>query len=788
MPIQQFWIGSSPLDVGQQAYTSPGSYSWTCPVGVYSISVVCVGTGGVSQPGAGGGGGGGGGLGYKNNISVTPGQSYTVVVGAHGTSTFNVQNSTGDSGDSYFINTSTVKGGGGKGRTFLNASTDTGGDYVGDGGGNNNQQWSSGGGGGALAWKNNISVTPGQSYTVEVGDQWPRASGNTPGETSYFINLTTCAAGGGWPDNSIWTPYNAPGGVIIAGDGGGDGGMGGSWNSAATMQPGHITTAYGGGGGAGGYSGMGGNGCSNDTAAPVQGSDGQGGGGGGGYAIQDFGQFSQGAFDTTHGGGGGVGIYGEGTSGVKGTNSSGNRGGKGGSAGANGIECLSYQGNSAPGSYGTGSGGQFGGGSGGGGDAGHGAVRLIWGTGRSFPSTNTQNQSGGGSISWTPTINDTGYYWLVCGSSLQPNHSGQPNPHSLQSEILIIVDPPACYDDSMASGGSSKAMLQVKNTRPDAGLMTEWCHKKGNRFGLGHAALQQEHRDNIKDRSIIGTGENFWPRQNTLNRGVPTGGSNGYQPQGDSIYTTPGNYQWICPTGVTSVCAVAIGGGGAGGPDGSSYTGGAAGGGGLGWKNSITVIPGNTYTVVVGAAAVGGTRGDGGDSYFINGTTVAGLGGKGTDMSSGSGNGEYGGYGGGHTGDGGGDGGRGGEANVGAYEGGGAGAGGYSGDGGHGGHGTGYQTPTEPYNRFGGDGTGGAGSGGAYGGGYVGGGTQIYGEGASGTGTELRSGMRGSDPDGTITSSYGGGGSGAGATGGGGAVRIMWGGGRSFPINAAALS
>lgn len=31
-------------------------------------------------------GGGGGGLGYKNNIAVTPGNSYTVVVGAAGVS------------------------------------------------------------------------------------------------------------------------------------------------------------------------------------------------------------------------------------------------------------------------------------------------------------------------------------------------------------------------------------------------------------------------------------------------------------------------------------------------------------------------------------------------------------------------------------------------------------------------------------------------------------------------------------------------------------------------------
>ena len=41
--------------------------------------------------------------------------------------------------------------------------------------------------------------------------------------------------------------------------------------------------------------------------------------------------------------------------------------------------------------------------------------------------------------------------------------------------------------------------------------------------------------------------------------------------------------------------------------------------------------------------------------------------------------------------------------------------------------------------------------------------------------------MRGSDPDSTITSAYGGGGSGAGITGGSGAVRIIWGAGRAFP-------
>ncbi len=56
---------------------------------------------------------------------------------------------------------------------------------------------------------------------------------------------------------------------------------------------------------------------------------------------------------------------------------------------------------------------------------------------------------------------------------------------------------------------------------------------------------------------------------------------------------------------------------------------GGAGGGGLGYKNDIEVIPGETYKVQVGAGGVGdvymqnyGTSG--GNSWFINSTTVRG--------------------------------------------------------------------------------------------------------------------------------------------------------------------
>ena len=247
-------------------FSTAGSHSWTCPAGLTSVSVVAVGAGAEAGSVAGGGGG----LGWKNNISVTPGQSYTVVVGAGGQNKANEH--------SYFINTTTVMGEGG------NAAS--GGGYVGDGGGN-----------------------------------------------------------------------------------GGDGQGSGTYQDC-------------GGGGAGGYSGDGGDGKSGSTG---QAGNGQGGGGGGSMA-------NSGSYTC---GGGGVGVYGQGTNGVGGlaaihpnqhpTTTSAGTGGSGGE------DAISTYGHSAGGNYGGGGGG---GGSGaGGGNSGGGAVRLLWGSNRSFPSTNVSNAS-----------------------------------------------------------------------------------------------------------------------------------------------------------------------------------------------------------------------------------------------------------------------------------------------------------------------------------------------------------------------------------------------------------
>ena len=79
-------------------------------------------------------------------------------------------------------------------------------------------------------------------------------------------------------------------------------------------------------------------------------------------------------------------------------------------------------------------------------------------------------------------------------------------------------------------------------------------------------------------------------------------------------FPTPGTYSFTVPTGVTSICAVAIGGGGGGASD--VNDGGGGGGGGLQYRNNVAVTPGETLTVVVGAggapgvnAATGGSSG-----------------------------------------------------------------------------------------------------------------------------------------------------------------------------------
>lgn len=239
-------------------------------------------------------------------------------------------------------------------------------------GANNAEQ--PGGGGGGLRWISGMPVTPGETLTVFVGYGGTASASRTvnpigvAGTWSYIArDATILIAGNGGGNGNRWTVGTAIGGtggrgifdaslVGAAGvsTGGGDGGKGGN----------SLGNNNGGGGGAGGYTGNGGPGV-NDGAAFVAGTNGGAGGGAAGNSTNA----------NIGGGGGGVGIDGSGTSGTT--------AGASGSAGANG------------GVSGTNpNGGRFGGGGGGldanndttaAGNGGDGAVRIIWGLGRAYP-------------------------------------------------------------------------------------------------------------------------------------------------------------------------------------------------------------------------------------------------------------------------------------------------------------------------------------------------------------------------------------------------------------------
>jgi hypothetical protein len=79
-------VSVTPIALTTTSFTTTGSTTWTAPAGVTSVQYLVVGGGG-GGGGAydvGGGGGGGGGLVLTGTKSVTPGSTYTIVVGAGG--------------------------------------------------------------------------------------------------------------------------------------------------------------------------------------------------------------------------------------------------------------------------------------------------------------------------------------------------------------------------------------------------------------------------------------------------------------------------------------------------------------------------------------------------------------------------------------------------------------------------------------------------------------------------------------------------------------------------------
>lgn len=254
-----------PSTNGQVLYNIPGTYSWICPAGVNFVSVVAVGGGGAGFLGTssnqgGGAGGGGGGLGYANNVAVTPGNSYTVVVGAGGTVTTAGTAGTAG-GNSYFIDLTTCVGYGG-GRATNATTIGTGGSFFPNGGaggngglGLNNGNYNiSGGGGGAGGYSGagGVGGNYNSSGTAGLGGAGGGGSGGYASSTTGFWHL----GGGGGGVGPYGSGTGGAGGLFqntgssfaqIQGNGG-SGGSGG-------VRTGVGATFGGGGGGAGNLTG-----------------------------------------------------------------------------------------------------------------------------------------------------------------------------------------------------------------------------------------------------------------------------------------------------------------------------------------------------------------------------------------------------------------------------------------------------------------------------------------------------------------------------------------------------
>jgi hypothetical protein len=267
--------GNTPMGSGSVLFTTAGTFSggsgWLCPAGVFTVLAEAWGAGGGGASGGSGtnGGGGGGGEYRSRLVPVTPGTSYTLVVGAAGaggTSSGNGSNGglssfTGDSGIQCIAEPGqgghdTGFGGQGSGGS---GGTGTTGHNGGQGG--NAYPYTGGGGSSAgPAAQGNSGGSPGGAPAPNQGGAGGSGSGanngagtagSAPGGGgggSYFSSFAGGAGAAGqvrltYPATT-GAPTNAGGTAVDAGGAGGNGGATAGSAGSAGAAPG------GGGGGA----------------------------------------------------------------------------------------------------------------------------------------------------------------------------------------------------------------------------------------------------------------------------------------------------------------------------------------------------------------------------------------------------------------------------------------------------------------------------------------------------------------------------------------------------------
>lgn len=233
------WTGNTGTysSSGPVTYSSPGTYTFTCPGAVTSLSTVeCWGAGGggsnarANDANNGGGAGGGGEYAKETSVAVTPGNDYTVTVGAGGSGGYYAtvgggQNPGSPGGASSFPGDSiTVTAHGGNSGNMQNGGT--------GGTGSSNTTHFKGGNGG--------------THTGTGTGHYGGAGGGSSGGTTSAGNVggsNNGSNGGGL------------GGAAVSGGGkGGAGGPGGTLSTNPRVSGGSPGAVPGGGGGGGGES------------------------------------------------------------------------------------------------------------------------------------------------------------------------------------------------------------------------------------------------------------------------------------------------------------------------------------------------------------------------------------------------------------------------------------------------------------------------------------------------------------------------------------------------------
>ncbi|QEL26162.1 hypothetical protein FQV39_28790 [Bosea sp. F3-2] len=196
---------TQPSAFNRAIYSTPGTFSWTCPAGVFRVRAKV-------WSGGGGGGGssgaansiasaGGGGEYREGEFAVVPGTAYPVIVGARGASGAGggSPGNGGNGGSSSFGAFITALGGGGG--VAANGAVQANGGAAG-----------SGGSGGAIA----LSGIPGGiGYGIGVG--FVMSQGGSSFQSNYTPTQTTGTAANGLPGNF---PGGGAGGGALSGSGG----------------------------------------------------------------------------------------------------------------------------------------------------------------------------------------------------------------------------------------------------------------------------------------------------------------------------------------------------------------------------------------------------------------------------------------------------------------------------------------------------------------------------------------------------------------------------------------